>query len=97
MSKHAHLYNQRKWQSIRRWQLLKEPLCRFCKEQGRITPATVCDHVIPHRGNQELFVNGPFQSLCDSCHSNDKQRMETGGLRIIGIDGWPVIIHAEGV
>src|SRR6266404_1730756 len=31
-------------------QLRIEPLCRLCLEAGRVTPATVADHVTPHRG-----------------------------------------------
>nr|WP_245581848.1 hypothetical protein [Phyllobacterium phragmitis] len=36
----------------------------------------VCDHVTPHRGDEELFWSGPFQTLCKPCHDRDKQRME---------------------
>ena len=34
-----------------------------------ITPATVVDHVIPHRGNKQLFWDEKnWQPLCKSCH-----------------------------
>ena len=39
------------WQRRRRHQLHIEPLCRLCLEAGRVTPATVADHVEPHRGD----------------------------------------------
>src|SRR5262249_53706994 len=39
------------WQRRRAHQLLVEPLCRLCLEAGRVTPATVADHVEPHRGD----------------------------------------------
>jgi hypothetical protein len=45
-------------------------------EQDRITAATVCDHVHPHRGDEVLFFSGPFQSLCETCHNSAKQREE---------------------
>jgi hypothetical protein len=35
-------------------------------KHGRITAATVCDHVDPDtKLNVETFFDGPFQSLCD--------------------------------
>ena len=76
-------YNTARWRRIRKAQLLAEPLCRMCKAHGRMTPATVCDHVEPHRGDPTLFWNGPFQSLCDKepwrCHSARKQSIERLG------------------
>ena len=39
------------WQRRRAHQLMIEPLCRLCLEAGRVTPATVADHVEPHRGD----------------------------------------------
>jgi hypothetical protein len=66
------LYRYARWLRIRREQLEREPQCRFCTERA----ATVCDHVVPHRGDVDAFWAGPFQSLCTECHSRDKQRME---------------------
>lgn len=70
------LYKYARWARIRSEQLASEPDCRFCAEVGKQTPATVCDHITPHRGNIEAFWAGPFQSLCAVCHSRDKQRIE---------------------
>lgn len=54
-------------------------------------PATVADHVEPHRGDPLKFWYGDLQSLCDECHSSAKQREEAEGFsREIGGDGWPV-------
>lgn len=50
-------------------QLLKEPFCRECASQGRRVPATVADHIRPHRGVWALFIDpNNLQSLCGSCH-----------------------------
>jgi hypothetical protein len=72
------------WQQKREEQLAAEPLCAFCRKAGRLTPATVADHVHRHYGDYEKFWNGPLQSLCDQrpwrCHSSTKQRQEKGGL-----------------
>lgn len=92
MSKHSHMYNNERWEAIRTHQLQIEPLCRMCKDQGEYNPATVCDHIEPHKGNWTKFWSGPFQSLCSTCHSSDKQIIENGGTPRprIGLDGWPV-------
>lgn len=62
----------------------------MCSEHGKFTEATVCDHKVPHRGNEELFWKGPFQSLCFECHDRHKQRLEKGG-KVMGCsaDGMP--------
>lgn len=64
----------------------------MCADEGRITAATVCDHIKPHKGDAFLFWNGPFQSLCKHCHDRHKQSEERTGKAkpIIGLDGWPV-------
>lgn len=80
-------YTTPRWRALRARQLRLQPLCVFCQKAGRITEATVCDHVEPHRGDEARFWAGPFQSLCQSCHSSTKQRMEQGGRRAIGGSG----------
>jgi hypothetical protein len=60
---------------------------------GRVTPATVCDHVDPETKKTNFF-DGPFQSLCDEypwrCHSSVKQQQERIGYStVIGADGFP--------
>jgi hypothetical protein len=68
----------------------------MCLEGGRVTPATVCDHVDPDtKRTEERFFAGPFQSLCDAepwrCHSRRKQREERKGYsRAVGVDGFPL-------
>jgi len=84
---YRHLYNQARWKGPhgrRKEQLSKQPLCETCLKAGRITIATVADHVIPHKGDEHLFWNGQLQSLCDAepwrCHSSRKQAMEAKGF-----------------
>ncbi|MFI5410153.1 HNH endonuclease signature motif containing protein [Kaistia sp. UC242_56] len=49
----------------------------MCQAQGRAAPATVVDHIRPHRGDAELFWNADnWQSLCAHHHSKDKQSQE---------------------
>ena len=58
-----------KWRKARARFLRRNPLCAECRKEGRLTPATVVDHIIPHRGNQALvWDEGNWQPLCKPCH-----------------------------
>ena len=78
-------YKTARWIRIRAAQLNAEPLCRMCIAEDKVTPATVCDHVEPHRGDRIRFWAGPFQSLCASHHSQAKQAEEQGSLQRRGV------------
>jgi len=83
-------YQLERWRRLRRHQLMIEPLCAMCLQRGLVRPATVVDHVEPHRGNWNKFLTGKLQSLCEHCHNSDKRLVEQGEPRaIIGEDGWP--------
>ena len=89
-SKTQGWYNTKHWRARRDYQLSIEPLCRLCKDMGLLTTASVADHIIPHRGREDLF-EGELQSLCAACHSSVKQSQErTGRLRGAAIDGRPL-------
>jgi hypothetical protein len=62
-------YCSASWQRHRRHQLCIQPLCELCLQAGRVTPATVADHLVSHRGNYELFRLGELRSLCAECHN----------------------------
>ncbi|NGO63944.1 HNH endonuclease [Rhizobium daejeonense] len=86
-----HLYKSIRWKRIRESQLAHEPLCRMCLEAEDVTVATICDHVIPHKGNIGLFYGGPFQSLCKYHHDSTKHKEEAGKVVVrYGADGWPL-------
>ncbi|SKC57898.1 5-methylcytosine-specific restriction enzyme A [Maledivibacter halophilus] len=80
-SKHKKLYNSTRWQDLRRYRLNTQPLCVECLKKNRITPATVVDHIKPHKGNENLFYDfNNLQSLCKSCHDR-KTAKEDGRWR----------------
>lgn len=59
----------RNWTRARLAFLRQNPLCRICQTQGLLAPATVVDHIIPHRGDMRLFWDvSNWQSLCRPCH-----------------------------
>jgi 5-methylcytosine-specific restriction enzyme A len=87
---HHQWYGLMRWKKLRRAQLAKQPLCESCLKRDRVVPASVADHVVPHRGDEHLFWTGALQSLCKHCHNGIKQQKETIGYsREIGLDGWP--------
>jgi hypothetical protein len=92
MSDLEHLYHTKRWQRVRARQLAESPLCKYCFEgRGLVTPATVCDHVTPHKNDLLNFWAGPFQSLCANCHQSTKRHVELHGFRPdIGLDGYPI-------
>jgi 5-methylcytosine-specific restriction protein A len=58
------LYNNRKWKARSKRFRYKHPDCKECGG-----PAEVVDHVVPHRGDLELFWDmSNWQSLCKKCH-----------------------------
>lgn len=85
------LYGSR-WQRRRHVWLIENPLCKICQTQGRATPATVVDHITPHRGNSALFWDrSNWQSLCKLCHDGAKQSEEKKGFsKAVDADGWPI-------
>jgi hypothetical protein len=90
--------NPRDWYQLQRWrnraklQLKLQPLCEFCQQRGIVTPATIADHIEPHRGDWNAFWLNSLQSLCAQCHSSTKRRQELRGYdaSAIGDDGWPL-------
>ena len=84
-------YRHRRWKRIRLAQLAKEPLCRLCTASGKITIATIVDHVERHFGNADKFWGSELQSVCRPCHEGRKKFIESRGYdRAVGIDGWPI-------
>lgn len=81
-SKYANWYSDRRWRAKRASHLARNPLCVMCAEHGRVKEADIVDHVIPHRGDRQIFWKGEVQSLCHNCHSSTKQIMESSPSRI---------------
>ena len=80
-----------KWRASRAIFLRANPICVFCLKAGRYSPATVVDHIKPHRGDMALFWDRDnWQALCKLCHDSTKQRMEKSGVVEIDEKGNPV-------
>lgn len=77
--------------ALRTRRLRNEPLCRMCKDEGRVTLAVTPDHIKPLAlGGEDIDVN--IRCLCAEHH--DQVTREEFGQRErspeIGEDGWPV-------
>ena len=47
----------------------RHPLCVSCQAEGKLTAATVVDHIVPHRGDTKLFWDeSNWQPLCKEHH-----------------------------
>jgi 5-methylcytosine-specific restriction enzyme A len=72
-----------KWYGLKRWARLRirilqqQPFCRMCLEQRIRSLSQEIDHILPHRGNPELFWNEcNLQGLCKRCHTAKTARGE---------------------
>lgn len=69
-----------RWRHLRRIHLSGNPLCDACTRLGITALATDVDHIIPHKGDEQLKYDADnLQSLCHSCHSI-KTAKEDGGF-----------------
>jgi 5-methylcytosine-specific restriction enzyme A len=58
-----------RWRRARAVFLAQHPLCAACQAKGRVVPATIVDHVVPHRGDQKLFWDrNNWAPACKPCH-----------------------------
>lgn len=66
---HRRLYDGR-WERASKRFRRRHPLCARCATLGRVSPAEVVDHVVPHRGDAGKFWDQDnWQPLCARCHN----------------------------
>lgn len=76
-------YKTKAWQRLRYHHLKKEPLCRYCQQEGKTTEAQAVDHITPHKGDNTLFHDpANLMSLCFTHHNSAKQKEEKRGQPI---------------
>jgi 5-methylcytosine-specific restriction protein A len=67
-----------RWHKVRTAYLRQHPLCVPCEKAGRLTPANVVDHVVPHRGDQALMWDETnFRATCKRCHDQKTARQDS--------------------
>lgn len=70
-----------RWRKGRGQHLREHPLCVDCERMGYHQAANTVDHVIPHRGNMDLFwLYDNWQSLCARCHTRKSLNEDEAGF-----------------
>lgn len=63
-------YDSPRWRAMAEKKRQETPNCEICG-----APATEIHHLIPHRGDPELFFDyGNLQALCHRCHTEQTKR-----------------------
>lgn len=76
-----------RWQKARAGWLRNHPLCAQCERDGVVRAANEVDHIVPHKGDMQLFWDSSnWQSLCKPCHSL-KTATEDGGFGRVVTNG----------
>ena len=85
-------YDTPRWRKARARFLALNPLCVLCLQSGRDAPATVVDHIKPHKDDYSLFWDeSNWQALCKQHHDSAKKIKEnTGVYPGCDIDGLPL-------
>lgn len=70
----TEFYQSSRWRRVRLSYLAAHPLCVECERQGRVTPATVVDHIKPINEGGARFDFENMQGLCARCHNRKSGR-----------------------
>ncbi len=66
-----------RWEKARKTFLARSPLCLGCEAVGRVEPAVIVDHVVPHGGDSDRFWDtSRWQGCCKWHHDVVKQKLE---------------------
>lgn len=70
-------YRSKEWRNLRDYVLTEEPFCYKCKENGKLKPSSVVDHIIdiqdaPHLRLERTNLKG----MCTHCHNTKSGRGE---------------------
>jgi 5-methylcytosine-specific restriction protein A len=63
-------YDSYAWRKLRARYLIENPLCVECRRQGKLTKATLVDHIVPISKGGEPLEESNLQPLCWNCHSS---------------------------
>lgn len=74
-NEHKKLYNKREWRRASVRYRRENPLCVVCQRNGKLSASEVVDHIVDHKGDQELFWDKDnWQPLCKKCHDEKTRR-----------------------
>ena len=70
----AGFYHSQEWRKLRQSFLAEHPFCEKCRKSGRLTKATVVDHIIPIKQGGPALDESNLQALCAACHGEKSIR-----------------------
>ena len=56
------------WRAFRDWYISRHPVCEQCEKDGRLTRATMVDHIVELKDGGAAISESNVQSLCWKCH-----------------------------
>lgn len=80
-------YSTQRWQRLRRAKLAEDPACRYCLEQGRVTPANTVDHRVAISKGGAVWDWANLVSCCTRCHNAKRLHVERLGRARIPVKG----------
>lgn len=70
-------YASTAWRNLRKQKLAATPYCEICFAAGRMTKATIVDHIVPIKDDYARRLDMTnMQSCCQSCHSRKTRKEE---------------------
>lgn len=66
------VYDTQRHRTLRKLYLQENPLCVDCKAQGRLTEATVFDHIVAINDGGDPWADSNKQGLCGTCHQRKR-------------------------
>ena len=70
----AAFYHSKEWKHLRQNYLIEHPFCMECWKNGKLTKATVVDHIVPIKQGGVALDESNLQALCASCHGSKSIR-----------------------
>ena len=67
-------YQRSVWKQARGAHLQSEPLCRTCRETGKLVSGSIVDHVVAIADGGAELDDSNLQTLCTSCHNKKTGR-----------------------
>lgn len=71
-------YDTTRWRTARKHYLHRHPLCVECRKEGRVTEATVLDHIVRVNAGGSFWDSDNWQPLCKSCHQRKSAKERHG-------------------
>ena len=75
------IYNSARWQQIRAWKVVEQPLCEMCLQDDKVTPVEEVHHIVsfmstddPIKRNFLAYDYSNLMSVCQVCHQKIHNR-----------------------